>query len=265
MATHEGIHSYFSKLSSLSEKITRDVNNVKSAYSPEAWLKLTLNEQEKILNSHLINPDIYTKYYNRLEEQKRQIKTDNLKNDQKLCFSDAVYSFNGKDLHTYILQNVGLKLLHDENTRDSRDEHSFPFSYRTKSQIKISLKECDEVSDPGVPIDASNVLYLTLMTNVSRSPKLPSLHTYDCDMTDVNQSKVITNLISDQKSICVYNNEECFDSNQELQLLVSFGSKSSMSNDLSDNENEFKDIRQDENAKLLTPEIPKGFDFLNNW
>jgi len=57
------------------------------------------------------------------------------------------------------------------------------------------------------------------------------------------------------------------DSDEKLQLLFRFESKSSMSNDLSDYENEFKDIRQDENAKLLTPElqVPKGFDFLSNW
>jgi len=70
-----------------------------------------------------------------------------------------------------------------------------------------------------------------------------------------------------QKSKCNYSNEPLLDSDEKLQLLFRFESKSSMSNDLSDYENEFKDIRQDENAKLLTPElqVPKGFDFLSNW
>ncbi|XP_044316494.1 uncharacterized protein LOC123037870 isoform X2 [Drosophila rhopaloa] len=269
MATHEGIHGYLSKLNSLSEKITRDVNKVKAAYSQDAWLTLTLNEQENILNNQLINPDIYTKYYNGIEEKKRRIKAENFKNDyQQLGCSDAVYLYNEKDLYTYTYQNVGLKILHDENTRDCRDEHSFPFSYRTKSQINIPSKEFEDVSVLGAPNDVTKSHYLSLRTNDSHNPKIPSLHVHDYEKAEVNQSKkIIFNRINDQKSKCVYNTEECFDSNEELQLLVRVASQSSMPNDLSDNENEFKDLRYNENAKLITPEleIPKGFDFLSNW
>ncbi|XP_044251308.1 uncharacterized protein [Drosophila takahashii] len=272
MATREGIQSYFSQLNSLSEKIMRDVNEVKSSYSRDAWLALSLNQQEKILNNHLINAEIY-KYYNMTESnclaREAQLKTDILNNDyHQFAYRDEVYSYNGQDLHTYIYQNVGLKILHDENTRECRDEHSYPFSYRTKSQINIPLKECDDVSAVRSPMDVSKPLYLKLRTKVLNNIKSPNHQIIVNTKTDVSQSKKeICKQKNDQKSHCVYKNEECFDSDEKLQLLYTFGSKSSMSNDFSDYENEFKDLRQDENAKLLETElqIPKGFDFLSNW
>ncbi|XP_037730950.1 uncharacterized protein LOC119561090 [Drosophila subpulchrella] len=269
MATHEGIHSYFSQLNSLSEKITRDINRVRSSFSRDAWLALTLNEQEKILNNRLINPDIYTKYYKTTETtssvQEAQLKTDISKSDfQQFPYKDVVYSYNGQDLHTYIYQNVGLKILHDENTRDCRDEHSYPFSYRTKSQINILSNDPDDVSVVGAAADVSKSLYLKFTNN----PKIPSFQINVNDKVDVSQRK--TKMCEEenyQKSKCVYSNEQLLDSDEKLQLLFRFESKSSVSNDLSDYENEFKDISQDESAKLLTPElqVPKGFDFLSNW
>lgn len=61
--THQGIYTYFSKINSISEKISDDINSVKSAYSKEDWINLTWVEQERILNKHLINHEIYFKYF----------------------------------------------------------------------------------------------------------------------------------------------------------------------------------------------------------
>ncbi|XP_043947234.1 uncharacterized protein LOC108035985 [Drosophila biarmipes] len=269
MAAHEGISAYFSQLNSLAGKITRDINRVRSSYSRDAWLALTLNEQEKILDTHFINPDIYTKYYKTSEtnrsEQESPLKTAIPKSDfQQFPYRDVVYSFNGQDLHTYIYQNVGLKVLHDENTRDCRDEHSYPFSYRTKSQINILSKKPDNVSVVRAAVDVSKPLYSKFTNN----SKIPALQIYVNDKSDVKQTK--TQMCKEEnyvKSKCDYDNDELLDYNEKFHLLFRFESKSSVSNDLSDYENEFKDLRQDEHAKLLTPElqVPKGFDFLSNW
>lgn len=171
MTTHDEAQSYFSRLNSISEKITCDLNKVKSTYNQDAWLKLTLNEQEKILNNQLIDPVIFSKYCHKTKEnyaaQDPYENTEVSKNDyRKFCFRDIVYLYNGQDLHTYNYQNVGLKILRDENTGDFQDEHSFPFSYRTKSQINIVLKEFDDICLVETPLGVKKAIHLKLKTKI---------------------------------------------------------------------------------------------------
>ncbi|XP_039152048.1 uncharacterized protein C1orf198 homolog isoform X2 [Drosophila simulans] len=272
MTTHDGAQSYFSRLNSMSQKITCDLNKVKSTHSQDAWLKLTLNEQEKILNNHLIDPVIFSKYCHRTKEnyaaQDPHENNDVTKNDyRKFCFRDIVYLYNGQDLHTYNYQNVGLKILRDDNSGDFQDEHSFPFSYRTKSQINIVLKEFDDICLVETPTGVKKSIPLKLRTKDSSNKKMPILHLNSNDKTDVNTTeKKISILENFSKTQNVYI-DECIESNEKMQLLFKCGSKNSVSNNLSDYENEFKDVRHDENTKLLSPELkmPKGFDFLSNW
>ncbi|XP_049316542.1 uncharacterized protein LOC105221854 [Bactrocera dorsalis] len=47
------------------------------------------------------------------------------------------YIYDGINLHTYIAQKVALKIIYDDVLRAYPDEHSQPFSYRTKSQIDL--------------------------------------------------------------------------------------------------------------------------------
>ncbi|XP_018801282.1 PREDICTED: uncharacterized protein DDB_G0286591-like [Bactrocera latifrons] len=49
--------------------------------------------------------------------------------------TDCIY--DGINLHTYIAQKVALKIIYDDVLRAYPDEHSQPFSYRTKSQIDL--------------------------------------------------------------------------------------------------------------------------------
>ncbi|XP_041674498.1 uncharacterized protein LOC121530152 [Drosophila eugracilis] len=267
MAKHDRIQSYFSHLNSLSEKITLDVHSVKSSYSREAWLALTLKEQEEVLNSYFINKDIYTKYINRTEVnltgQKSECRSEFLNNDYpQFSYRNIVYLYNGKDLHTYNHQNVGLKIFHDDNTSGCRDEHSSPFSYRTKSQINMSLREYDAIPVLKSSIHLTQYLYLKLKSNISSNQ---SVQIHASNKIDVN--KVISKPENEQRNKLIHNDNEYTDYDEKLELVFRFGSKSSVSNDLSDDENELKNQRQDEKTKLLTPElqIPKGFDFLSNW
>ncbi|XP_043657669.1 uncharacterized protein LOC122622934 [Drosophila teissieri] len=267
MTTHDGAQSYFSRLNSISEKITFDLNKVKSAHSQDVWLALTLNEQEKILNDHLIDPNIFSKYCHKTEEnyaaQDPQVRTELSKNDyRKFCYRDIVYVYNGQDLHTYNYQNVGLKILKDENTGNFRDEHSYPFSFRTKSQINIVLKELKCLVE--TPIGVKKAINLKVKTT---DTKIPILQVNTNDKIDINPTKrKISILEKYPKNEGVYI-DEYIESNEKIQLLFKCGSKNSIPNDLSDYENEFKDVRQDENTKLLSPQLkmPKGFDFLSNW
>lgn len=47
------------------------------------------------------------------------------------------YVYDGINLHTYIAQKVALKIMYDDVLRAYPDEHSQPFSYRTKSQMDL--------------------------------------------------------------------------------------------------------------------------------
>ncbi|XP_034139443.1 uncharacterized protein LOC117590675 [Drosophila guanche] len=274
MAVLQGIQAYFSTLSPLAENISREVSQAKSAYSPGAWTGLTLSQQENIVNNHFIKPEIYIKYFNKTKPESSQI--DEIDTQTKVNISksghqnwhknDVIYTFNGNNLHSFIHQNVGLKVVHDENTGDYRDEHSFPFSYRTKSQINIPEAFSDNADiDPGSTDVCNQIILLNVgkemmhaqpTTGLSveeeilkKSPRVLSVHEYD----RLNHRRY-------EDGTCSFNTDE------KLSLLSNFGSKNSIESDLSD-EHECKDLFQEENAKLLTPavQIPQGFDFLSNW
>ncbi|XP_041449325.1 uncharacterized protein LOC111070795 [Drosophila obscura] len=279
MAMLQGIQSYFSKLSPLAEKISRDISQVKSAYSPDDWLGLTLPEQENIVNNHFIKPEIYIKYFNKtkpecspkdkIDSPKLGTQTkENISKDehQHRHMNDVIYTFNGKNLHSFIFQNVGLKVLHDENTGDYRDEHSFPFSYRTKSQINIPSAFSDNVDIHPVSTDVCHQIILLKVEKETMHAR---------PTTDLSVAKEINNTSRrvssmheyDRLNQRRYDDGTCsFNTDEKSNLLSNFGSKNSIASDLSD-ENESKDLFQEENAKLLSPavQIPQGFDFLSNW
>ncbi|XP_034670429.1 uncharacterized protein LOC117902934 isoform X2 [Drosophila subobscura] len=279
MAMLQGIQTYFSTLSPLAESISRELSQAKSAYSPDAWTGLTLSQQENIVNNHFIKPEIYIKYFNKTKPEASQIyeiDSSKLGTQTKVNISksghqhwhknDVIYTFNGKNLHSFIYQNVGLKVVHDENTGDYRDEHSFPFSYRTKSQIHIPEDFSDNTDiDPGSTDVCNQIIILNVEKEMmhaqpttglsveeeihNKSPRVSSVPEYD----RLNHRRY-------EDGTCSFNTDE------KLSLLSNFGSKNSIASDLSD-EHESKDLFQEENAKLLTPavHIPQGFDFLSNW
>lgn len=245
------LDSYFSHLNSLSQKIARDVNRVKANYDRESWHSLTLNDQEEILNNHFIKPDIYNKYRGKSKAEK---------SIQSLVKTDMVYSYNGQDLHTYIYQNVGMKILHDENNAGNcRDEHSYPFSYRTKSQINIPSIESMGAATPLIDV---------LHPVKSSESEAPSNNTNKISIKSITKAPHYKSDLSHSKnSVGQHYNEQKTTETSQL-LFKRHGSKNSISTDFSDNDNEFKDdIGQEENVKLLSPDlqIPKGFDFLSNW
>ncbi|XP_036334871.1 uncharacterized protein LOC118745532 [Rhagoletis pomonella] len=63
--------------------------------------------------------------------KKSHIKHTSSKNEVKS------YAFDGRNLYTYAVQKVALKIVYDDVLGAYRDEHSRPFSYRTNSQIDL--------------------------------------------------------------------------------------------------------------------------------
>ncbi|XP_041632631.1 uncharacterized protein [Drosophila kikkawai] len=232
------LDNYFPYLNSLSLNIARDINRVKSTYDQETWHSLTLNDQENVLNNFFIKPDLYNKYNNKcITERASQVKTN------------MVYSYNGQDLHTYIYQNVGMKMLYDENhAGNCRDEHSFPFSYRTKSQINIPSIE--SIRAATTLIDVSKSIKSEAMNNT----KKPSI---------ININEALPHYKGDEDLIT--NSVGQHDNDQQNNETSHVESKNTI---LIDSDNEFKESSgPKENDKLLSPDlyIPRGFDFLSNW
>lgn len=57
-----------------------------------------------------------------------------------------LYAFDGRNLYTYGMQKVALKVMQDETLGSFRDEHSRPFCYRTKSQINLFIVQSNKDS-----------------------------------------------------------------------------------------------------------------------
>ncbi|XP_011195050.1 uncharacterized protein LOC105220307 [Zeugodacus cucurbitae] len=77
-------------------------------------------------------PPITTKTYTKAEKHTKLGSQKALHNDEK-----TYYFYDGNNLHTYAAQKVALKMIYDDVLGAYRDEHSQPFSYRTKSQIDL--------------------------------------------------------------------------------------------------------------------------------
>lgn len=249
MPAKQSIYGYFAKLNPIAEKISTDINEVKLAYD-HVWLTLTVMEQEKILNDTLIRPEISTQYFKSLTRVKKEDllvegkecqleeKENTHHSKAKAQKTHAIYSIDGQSLLTFIRQNIGWKLLHDEHhMANFDDEHSFPFGHRTKSQINL----LGSVSIPDVATTAGNVAkYLRLE---SKSP---------CEQTNV--------------PVC--NLDEPVEEGQ-VEHLYAVGrhellfNSSCMSSESTDSETDYGSAH----SQLLPAEvqIPKGFDFLSNW
>ncbi|XP_013110665.1 uncharacterized protein LOC106089376 [Stomoxys calcitrans] len=166
--TLDVIQEYFAKLNPIAERIYHDINDTKLNYG-KLWESLSTKEQSDIINDTLIKPEISLRYFDNFptptqsNSTKSQTSTDSLAaivlNDfskhQNNEDSDRIrlpskqfeakysanegYAFDGRDLRTFSIQQVALKIIHDEALGSFRDEYSRPFSYRTKSQINLHL------------------------------------------------------------------------------------------------------------------------------
>ncbi|XP_068154266.1 uncharacterized protein C1orf198 homolog [Drosophila tropicalis] len=262
------IKSYFANLNPLAERISQDIGSAKNLRALSATNDSRQQGQENELNNFFIKPELILKY----------AKYNHISN------TTTTYTYNGRDLCTFMYQNVGSKTLHDENTK-YRDEHSSPFSYRTKSQMNLSViatqnSDSSKPSESCQPFEATNFpssLFSEIPTVEKVNPK--------CDSDQLENSKDVAN-ISTQKNIpsrrdshknkSIYDDADTgsgcyFVPDEKTNLLLDhFGSNAisnSSSTELYEDENDAKDLSQAEKTKLLSAEmeIPKGFDFLSNW
>lgn len=253
MPAKQSIYGYFSKLNPIAEKISTDINEVKLAYD-HVWLTLTVMEQEKILNDTLIRPEISTQYFKGLTRIKKEdtpvlgkecqtLEKENTHNSKaKAQKTHAIYSIDGQSLLTFIRQNIGWKLLHDEHhIGNFGDEHSFPFCHRTKSQINL----LGSVSFPDVATTAGNVaLSNPKHIRLDSKPSSQQTNVQVCNLDEPVEEQEVEHLYSVGKQELLFNS-------------------SCMSSESTDSETDYGSAH----SQLLPAEvqIPKGFDFLSNW
>lgn len=156
------IQEYFAKMNPIAERIYNDIKDTKLNYG-KLWDSLNYHEQNDIINDTLIKPEISLHYFDNFNtptqsnSTKSQTSTDSLaaivlgsfekcqenEDSAKNCRQDLplkqCYGFDGRDLRTYSIQTVALKVIQDDALGSFRDEYSSPFSYRTKSQINLHI------------------------------------------------------------------------------------------------------------------------------
>ncbi|XP_034112173.1 uncharacterized protein LOC117573231 [Drosophila albomicans] len=263
MVTIEQINSYFANLNPVAQKIAFDISEVKAAYD-HVWFTLKSTEQDDILNDTMMKPEIATRYnqnilsFNAVPEISEDMKK---KPKPTKCqkFKNNYYNYDKKSLNTFNIQKVGLKMIHDETIGDYRDEHSFPFSYKTQSQINLSVivsnssifvsGDSDQVVNES-SIGVGNAPIMTVNSNQK--------------MEDTGNQSLIQNKTTTEEFAYLSDDDQ-------KTILSDLGSKNTRQGSLTySTENDSEDSTKDEYAEKckLLPEkvqIPKGFDFLSNW
>ncbi|XP_044753041.1 uncharacterized protein C1orf198 homolog [Coccinella septempunctata] len=108
MDLNKRAEEYFSSMNSIASRIYNDINQTKAAYE-DLWNTLSPDEQEQILNESIIKPEVQIKYN---------------------------YQDEGGFKKS---QEYSSKIIIDENNCSYRDEHSAPFSFKTRSQRDLSI------------------------------------------------------------------------------------------------------------------------------
>lgn len=257
MPAKQSIYGYFAKLNPIAEKISTDIDEVKRAYD-HVWLTLTVMEQEKILNDTLIRSEISTQYFKssktRIKKEdpfvlgkENQFKETETPHNSKAKAqkTHAIYTIDGHSLLTFIRQNIGWKLLHDQHIGNFDDEHSFPFCHRTKSQINL----LGSVSIPDVATTAGNVA-LSNPKYLLLDSELPNMQTnlQGCSFdepVEEDEERIDSPYLYSVKRYELHYNTSC------------------ISSESTDSETDYGSAH----SQLLPAElqIPKGFDFLSNW
>ncbi|XP_055590451.1 uncharacterized protein LOC129742542 [Uranotaenia lowii] len=130
------VDDYFANLNDLSRKISLDIGEVKATYE-HIWDDLSREEQAEIINETLIKPELTLKYFDNFSTSSDSF--DNIIGADENSDDRKVNLYDGRSLHTFQYLKTGRKVIHDDSVGLFRDEHSFPFSHKTKSQINLTI------------------------------------------------------------------------------------------------------------------------------
>lgn len=153
IALQKEAQNYFRELNPLAAKIYSDIDVIAEAYA-HLWDEFSAEEQHDVINVTLIKPDVVLKYFNEITKytdakKEPQITTkSDIHSDDNVSFTSStnssgfghIYLYNGKDLCTFQQIITALKYNQDDECGIVyRDEHSEPFSSKTKSQMNLNF------------------------------------------------------------------------------------------------------------------------------
>lgn len=114
MALEQVAEEYFSQLNPIARRMYADMKETKVAYE-DLWHTISEKEQKEILSESIITPEVLLKYnQNEVEEN---------------------------------INEFAIKLIIDDHCT-YQDEHSGPFSFKTRSQRNLTLFETEEKPKP---------------------------------------------------------------------------------------------------------------------
>uniref|UniRef100_A0A182JWH0 DUF4706 domain-containing protein n=1 Tax=Anopheles christyi TaxID=43041 RepID=A0A182JWH0_9DIPT len=153
------VSDYFANLNEISKKIALDIDEIRGAYE-HIWDDLSREEQMEIVNETIIKPELALKYFDNFSTS-----TDSLQRILGTDDDDAnggeedrnANLYDGKRLQTFQYVRTGRKVVTDDSVGLYRDEHSAPFSHKTKSQINLTIfpPEKENGTKPEVSVKAA--------------------------------------------------------------------------------------------------------------
>lgn len=256
--------SYFSSINPIASKIKADIDEVSSNYE-HLWYEFKPQERNDVINEQLIKPDLILKY---IESMSSSVKS---KSPDKGTPSKS-YLYDGRNLCTFAKIKTGLKKNHDDVSGISiRDEHSAPFSMKTKSQINLNifgLVEQDAVDGaekkhqigkmkqppPPPPSSISKRDSNIDADAVSSIQQINVAFGDSCNLnlTNKNFLSKLMNFNGSAVSSGKFNQEN------EYQFVSSMEPSNSLTSEEDNNVEEFSTL-------LKASELKKTYDFLQNW
>lgn len=243
----DAIEDYFAQLNPIAKRIAYDINDTKANYG-QLWDTLDYHEQNEIINDTLIKPEISLRYFDNFltptptnsSGNSYQSSTDSLtaivlkdvgakrnfdgareEADKKKCTSlkpygekfnthgiKNFYAYDGRNLHTFGMQKVALKVIQDDTLGSFRDEHSRPFCYRTKSQINLFVLQ------PMTETMATTKALLPAKLMAAQSKNMALKSREDCSPDDEKSQKALDNYHRLQDQLKMNLNEK---KSQDLQ------------------------------------------------
>lgn len=254
--------SYFSSINPIASKIKADINEISSNYE-HLWYEFKQQERNDVINEQLIKPDLILKYIESMPSVKS--KSPDIGTPSKTCLYD------GRNLTTYAKIKTGLKKNHDDVSGISiRDEHSAPFSMKTKSQINLNIfglvdEDAVDGSDkkhqigkmkqpPPPPPSSINKRNSNVDTDALSSIQQINVAFGDsCNLSNKNFLSKFMNFNGTTGSDGGKLNEE-----NEYQFVSSMEPSNSLTSEEDNNVEEFSSL-------LKASEMKKTYDFLQNW
>lgn len=252
--------SYFSSINPIAAKIKADIDEISSNYE-HLWYEFKPQERNDVINEQLVKPDLILKYIESMPSVKSRSPDHGTPSKS--------YLYDGRNLSTYAKIKTGLKKNHDDVSGISvRDEHSAPFSMKTKSQINLNVfgladqdvvdggaERKHQISKMKLPPPPPPNVNKRNSSNESEAISIQQINVAfgdSCNLSNKNFLSKFMNFNGSNGSAGKMNQES------EYQFVSSMEPSNSLTSEEDNNVEEFSTL-------LKASEMKKTYDFLQNW